>query len=200
MSKVGLALLLVLLTATSVAARTATPAEIGQARALAGAALNAQTSNAAFVGFVTQLKRTGTSNIMEVVYLVMKQAIEESNADKAYYLSKLQSYNQLQQDLADYLNDLNNATNKLGSKLSGQDDPLSDYAAAVAALERILAARRNLSPNDRNALQALADKDRRFLASARRLIDMSKVIAQSPPSPGPTTLGGQGNQAIRRPP
>ncbi len=45
-------------------------------------------------------------NIMEALFLVFRESIEETNSDKKYFLDKLKMYNEMSEALDDYLGEL----------------------------------------------------------------------------------------------
>ena len=57
-------------------------------------------------------------NIMEVLFLVFKDSIEEVNEDKKYFLKKLMMYNDMAEGLSEYLQELLPASDELGKKIA----------------------------------------------------------------------------------
>ena len=52
-------------------------------------------------------------NIMEMLYLVFRESIEELNEDKKYFLEKLEMYNTMGEGLSKYLDELTDASQEL---------------------------------------------------------------------------------------
>ncbi|HKY61399.1 MAG TPA: hypothetical protein VJP59_10355 [Gemmatimonadota bacterium] len=56
----------------------------------------------------------GSVNIMEVLFLVLKESLSEMNEDKKYWLEKLAEMNKMSEELSDYLKELADASRELG--------------------------------------------------------------------------------------
>jgi hypothetical protein len=180
-------------------AQSVTPAQVQAATALLTPVVKNGASDANLVRYLTDLHRSGgAANIVEVLYLALRQTIKEANEDKKYYLSKLQQANKAAEALADYLRYLTDASAGLAAQERGARSPLPSFATALMVLNGILA-RKDLSAADRVALQNLANQDRQFLATAQRLEQQTRQIALSPrlvPSPSTPQTGSRGSARI----
>jgi methyl-accepting chemotaxis protein len=62
-------------------------------------------------------------NIMEVLFLVFRESIQETNEDKKYFLLKLQEFNTMAEKISDYLSHLVNESARLSEACEGQKYP-----------------------------------------------------------------------------
>jgi hypothetical protein len=62
-------------------------------------------------------------NIMEVLFLVFRESIQETNEDKKYFLLKLQEFNTMAEKISDYLSHLVDESARLSSACEGQKYP-----------------------------------------------------------------------------
>jgi hypothetical protein len=53
------------------------------------------------------------NNIMEILFIIMRESIKETNENKKYFLMKLGMYKKIAQALAEYLQDLHDASQEL---------------------------------------------------------------------------------------
>ena len=61
--------------------------------------------------------------IMEALFLVFKESIDEMNEDKQYFLEKMKMHNEVAEAMGDYLRELNNAMNEGGGSKDEEPDP-----------------------------------------------------------------------------
>lgn len=62
-------------------------------------------------------------NIMELLFLVFRESINETNEDKRYFLGKLQDFNKIAEGLTEYLGELSDKALELSEKGVGQAYP-----------------------------------------------------------------------------
>jgi hypothetical protein len=60
-------------------------------------------------------------NMMEVLYLVMRESIQGMNEDKRYFLERLEEYNKMGQQLSEYLKTLTEASQRISEQSKGKD-------------------------------------------------------------------------------
>lgn len=94
------------------------------------AALNEYVANpvaqnlAGFNNKLTAFEQTNPyGNMLEVLFLVFRESIQDTNEDKKYFLLKLQEYNKMAEDLSEYLRTLVDASARLSSASNGQKYP-----------------------------------------------------------------------------
>jgi len=61
----------------------------------------------------------GSSNILEVLFIVFKESVSETQENKKYFLEKLAQMNRMNEALSDYLDELADASRKLGGMERG---------------------------------------------------------------------------------
>ena len=66
-------------------------------------------------------------NVMETLFLVFRESIQQTNEDKKYFLIKLQEYNQMAEGLSKYLEELVEASQRLSAAAQGQKYPEKVY-------------------------------------------------------------------------
>jgi hypothetical protein len=66
-------------------------------------------------------------NIMEVLFLVFKESIQETNEDKKYFLKKLSMFNDMAEELSGYLEYLTDMSQELSAKGEGKKYPEKEY-------------------------------------------------------------------------
>lgn len=71
------------------------------------------------LGSVIASHGTTSSNILEVLFLVLRESIAEMQEDKKYYLEKLATMNRMGEALSDYLEELADASRRLGGMERG---------------------------------------------------------------------------------
>ncbi|MFC1611453.1 hypothetical protein ACFL6C_10870 [Myxococcota bacterium] len=62
-------------------------------------------------------------NIMEVLFLVFRESIQQTNEDKKYFLIKLQEFNKMAEKISEYLSELVDKSQDLSVKSEGQKYP-----------------------------------------------------------------------------
>jgi len=62
------------------------------------------------------LSQTGSSNLLAVLYFVMKESIQEQNEDKRYWLGRLREQNKIAEALNNQMRELNNASQQLAQR------------------------------------------------------------------------------------
>lgn len=78
---------------------------------------------------------TSSGNIMEVLFLVFRESIEEVNEDKKYFLTRLEMYNKMGEALSKYLKCLREASQELEKKVKRESD--SENGKITVELKRI---------------------------------------------------------------
>lgn len=71
-------------------------------------------------------------NIMETLFLVFRESIQETNQDKKYFLLKLQEYNTMAEDLSKYLEQLVEDSQRLAAASQGQKYPEKVFIPVTA--------------------------------------------------------------------
>ena len=64
----------------------------------------------------------GKQNVAEVLYLVLRESVQEAAADKRYYLRKIQAHNEMAAALRDYLAELVDASEQLSNQERGKKE------------------------------------------------------------------------------
>lgn len=83
-------------------------------------------------------------NIMELLFLVFRQSIEETNEDKKYFLQKLKMFNDMGESLSNYLSDLVDVSRDLGAAAAG-----AKYPEMVLTAEPVTIKKFDLSTTNR---------------------------------------------------
>lgn len=140
----------------------------------------------ALMGRITPLADKSLG-IMETLFLVFRESIEETNKDKQYFLTKLKMYNDMGEALSDYLKELTTAMDLGG----GGKDEEPDAETATQIVDRISSA---LQPLTRATGQVRgpsfprqAELRRHLLSLKRSLQDITRAIKR-PPKPRRFTL------------
>ncbi len=185
---IGIGLAVLVWTAPSFAA-DASQAQLRQAHVLANPVLRDNASDADFLAYMGKLSNSGI-NVMEVLYRVLRESINDQNEDKKYWLAKLKMYNAIAEALSDYLKDLNKAMSGLNGNEKNPDekskgggwlsDLLDELEEALDRLKARVASISDLPESETHALQSMVTKERRFLESARRLQRRVLAMAQTP--------------------
>ena len=81
----------------------------------------------------------GELNVMERIFLILRESLREMNADKAYYLKKLQECNDVADGLSDYLAYLVDQSQKLAASEKGKGQNDEPYDCQPAEPRRWLA-------------------------------------------------------------
>jgi len=66
-------------------------------------------------------------NVMEVLFLVFRESIQETNEDKKYFLIKLQEFNQMAEQVSKYLSELVERSQALSEKAEGKKYPEKEH-------------------------------------------------------------------------
>lgn len=80
-------------------------------------------ANARVANYVNQLAVNTGANVMEILFFVFRQSIQETNEDKKYFLNKLKDYNIMADKLSDYLSDLVKSSQQLSEASAGAKYP-----------------------------------------------------------------------------
>ncbi len=87
----------------------------------------ANPTNANQADFLARMKAVEAQfpngNIMEVLFLVFRESIQETNEDKKYFLLKLQEFNTMAEKISDYLSHLVKESQRLSEASEGQKYP-----------------------------------------------------------------------------
>lgn len=125
--------------------------------------------------------------IMETLFLVFRESIEETNEDKQYFLTKLKMFNDMGEALSDYLRELTTAMDMGG----GGKDEEPDAETATLIVNKINGAIRPLSRAAGQirgpSFPRQAELRRHLLSLKRSLEDITRAIKR-PPKPRRFTL------------
>ncbi len=121
-------------------------------------------------------------NILELLQMVMKEAIEQQKEDKKYFLQKLKMHNEIAKALSDYLSELNEASRQLRHTAAGSSrwHRLNKAAARVELEISKLPLDARASSDVRQLTESLR-RDRQFFSFARKQL----AAASSRPVPAP---------------
>jgi len=113
-------------------------------------------------GFTDYMKRIEAENphgnIMEVLFLVFRQSIEETNEDKKYFLTKLKMFNDMGEALSGYLSELVDVSRDLGAAAAGAKYPEMVLTASPVSIKKF-----DLSTTDASGqLKALSTEKKRL--------------------------------------
>lgn len=121
-----------------------------------------------------------TQGIMETLFMVFRESIEEMNEDKQYFLEKLKMYNDMGEELSEYLKELNDVMNEGGGSKDEEPDPES-AAQIVKGINRaikplsIVIGRMQQSP-----LYARPELKRQLMLLKTSLDDITRAIKRPP--------------------
>ena len=91
-------------------------------------------------GFADYMKQVETQNphgnIMELLFLVFRESIEETNKDKEYFLTKLKMFNDMGEALSGYLSELVDVSRDLGAQAAGAKYPEMTLTAQPVSIRK----------------------------------------------------------------
>jgi predicted HNH restriction endonuclease len=114
-----------------------------------------------------------SSNIMQMLYYIIKESVQGQTEDKKYWLSKLKTdQDALREELANYIKELVKLTNEIAA-LDGSPDSsaAASFARAEAALQQFEAKLEtsNLPYAEKKTLRTMVEQDHSFYRNARIL-------------------------------
>jgi len=152
----------------------ASQANVSQAMDLARPVLLDGMPDTLFTNHLKQSEvRNPHGNIMEVLFLVFQESIQEQNEAKKYWLSKLktsENQDELKSELANYLNELVNASQEIANSAGSPNySAIPSFVRLEAALERFEAKLNmsNLPYAEDKSLRTMVEQDRRFYMNSR---------------------------------
>ncbi len=157
------------------------------------ASVQKRKSTCALMGRISPLADKSLG-IMETLFLVYRESIEETNEDKRFFLTKLKMFNDMGEALSDYLRELTTALDMGG----GGKDEEPDAETATLIVNKINGAIRPLSRAAGQirgpSFPRQAELRRHLLSLKRSLEDITRAIKR-PPKPRRFTL----RRRVRRP-
>lgn len=101
--------------------------------------------SAEFIAYMKGIQAANPhGNIMEVLFLVFRQSIQETNEDKKYFLQKLKMFNDMGESLSNYLSELVDVSRDLGARAAG-----AKYPEMVLTAEPVTIKKFDLSTTNR---------------------------------------------------
>jgi hypothetical protein len=196
-------LLVILLSMPAIALAGNTAQEIQRTRALAKPVLTQGAPDSALLAHLRAVhEQQPTSDIMELILIVMKEALVDQEIEQKYWLKKLKERNAINEALHDYMEELARASAELNKKVrSSSDDSsfLNRIDNALRRFEAVLRQSRGLNSGDQRALNAIVVRNRRFISASRRLLTQAHAISLSPRRLSPHRPTPTKQPTLRRP-
>lgn len=149
------------------------------------------------------VEKTPHSDVMEVLYLVIRESIRESNEDKKFYLSKLKQQNAIAASLRAHREDMADASSSLADCASPAGcgpQVISDQTAKMeASLVRVEAAIDSTAipeaqREDVEHLRGALERDRQLIALTRQHLTVAPAPRRTEMGVEALPLGGGGDR------
>jgi hypothetical protein len=94
-------------------------------------------NQAEFVKYMKNLAAANPhGNVMELLFIVFRESIEQTNEDKKYFLLKLQDYNKMAEELGKYLSSLVDVSRDLGAQAAGAKYPEMEMTSSPVTVKQ----------------------------------------------------------------